>query len=47
MKLKDTMADTYSRLTSRDPSSFWTSGQWMTEKGGGSDVGKKQITLFL
>ena len=47
MKLKDTMADTYSRLTSRDPSSFWTSGQWMTEKGGGSDVGKKQVTLFL
>ncbi len=27
------------RLTSRDPSSFWTSGQWMTEATGGSDVG--------
>ncbi len=26
------------RLTSRDPASFWTSGQWMTEKSGGSDV---------
>lgn len=26
-------------LTSRDPSTFWTSGQWMTEKTGGSDVG--------
>lgn len=25
-------------LTSRDPRSFWTSGQWMTEKTGGSDV---------
>jgi alkylation response protein AidB-like acyl-CoA dehydrogenase len=25
-------------LTSRDPASFWTSGQWMTERGGGSDV---------
>lgn len=25
-------------LTSRDPKSFWTSGQWMTEKTGGSDV---------
>lgn len=25
-------------LTSRDPASFWTSGQWMTEKSGGSDV---------
>jgi acyl-CoA dehydrogenase len=27
------------RLTSRDPQQFWTSGQWMTELTGGSDVG--------
>jgi alkylation response protein AidB-like acyl-CoA dehydrogenase len=27
------------RLTSRDPREFWTSGQWMTEIAGGSDVG--------
>jgi acyl-CoA dehydrogenase len=26
-------------LTSRDPGEFWTSGQWMTEAIGGSDVG--------
>jgi alkylation response protein AidB-like acyl-CoA dehydrogenase len=26
-------------LTSRDPRRFWTSGQWMTEATGGSDVG--------
>ena len=26
-------------LTSRDPRKFWTSGQWMTEATGGSDVG--------
>lgn len=26
-------------LTSRDPAAFWTSGQWMTEAAGGSDVG--------
>ncbi|MDC0707730.1 acyl-CoA dehydrogenase family protein [Stigmatella sp. ncwal1] len=26
-------------LTSRDPAEFWTSGQWMTERTGGSDVG--------
>uniref|UniRef100_A0A1I7TMB9 Acyl-CoA dehydrogenase family member 11-like n=1 Tax=Caenorhabditis tropicalis TaxID=1561998 RepID=A0A1I7TMB9_9PELO len=26
------------RLRSRDPSKAWTSGQWMTEKKGGSDV---------
>jgi acyl-CoA dehydrogenase len=27
------------RLTSRDPDEMWTSGQWMTERTGGSDVG--------
>src|SRR5207248_2121166 len=27
------------RLTSRDPDRMWTSGQWMTERTGGSDVG--------
>lgn len=27
------------RLTQRDPSQAWTSGQWMTEATGGSDVG--------
>ena len=26
-------------LTSRAPATFWTSGQWMTESTGGSDVG--------
>jgi alkylation response protein AidB-like acyl-CoA dehydrogenase len=30
------------RLTSRDPARFWTSGQWMTETTGGSDVGQSQ-----
>lgn len=30
------------RLTSRDPARFWTSGQWMTESTGGSDVGKSE-----
>jgi alkylation response protein AidB-like acyl-CoA dehydrogenase len=29
-------------LTSRDPSTFWTSGQWMTESTGGSDVGTSE-----
>lgn len=28
------------RLTSRDPEMAWTSGQWMTEREGGSDVGR-------
>lgn len=27
-------------LTSRDPQAFWTSGQWMTERAGGSDVSR-------
>src|SRR6266851_9849564 len=30
------------RLTSRDPARAWTSGQWMTESTGGSDVGLTQ-----
>jgi len=29
-------------LTSRDPEQFWTSGQWMTESTGGSDVGTSE-----
>lgn len=28
----------FRNLTSRDPKEFWTSGQWMTERTGGSDV---------
>jgi len=32
----------YQRLTSRDPHYFWTSGQWMTERPGGSDVGRSE-----
>jgi len=31
-------------LTSRDPAQFWTSGQWMTELTGGSDVGRTETT---
>jgi alkylation response protein AidB-like acyl-CoA dehydrogenase len=30
------------RLTTRDPASAWTSGQWMTERTGGSDVGRTE-----
>ena len=30
------------RLTSRDPARMWTSGQWMTERTGGSDVGRTE-----
>lgn len=31
-------AKPFRHLTSRDPNLFWTSGQWMTERTGGSDV---------
>jgi alkylation response protein AidB-like acyl-CoA dehydrogenase len=30
------------RLTSRDPAVMWTSGQWMTERTGGSDVSRSE-----
>jgi len=31
-------------LTARDPDTFWTSGQWMTEVSGGSDVSSTRTT---
>ncbi|MCP4356494.1 MAG: acyl-CoA dehydrogenase, partial [Chloroflexi bacterium] len=34
-------------LTSRDPAQFWTSGQWMTESTGGSDVGLSETVAVL
>ncbi len=30
------------RLVSRDPAAMWTSGQWMTERTGGSDVSRSE-----
>lgn len=32
------------RLTTRDPRTLWTSGQWMTESAGGSDVSAATLT---
>ncbi|KAK3084005.1 hypothetical protein FSP39_006649 [Pinctada imbricata] len=37
----------YQHLVSRDPSQFWTSGQWMTERGGGSDVASGTETYAI
>ncbi|MBV9925166.1 MAG: acyl-CoA dehydrogenase family protein [Acidobacteria bacterium] len=34
-------------LVSRDPEEFWTSGQWMTELTGGSDVGASETVARL
>jgi alkylation response protein AidB-like acyl-CoA dehydrogenase len=37
----------FTRLTTRDPAHFWTSGQWMTERRGGSDVGQSTDTVAV
>ncbi|ELR09636.1 hypothetical protein VC83_07006 [Pseudogymnoascus destructans] len=37
-ELRPILQSAYTRLTSRSPSKAWTSGQWMTERPGGSDV---------
>src|SRR5262249_8644710 len=34
-------------LTSRDPDKMWTSGQWMTERTGGSDVSQSETIARL
>lgn len=39
--------DAYRRLTSRDPSLAWTSGQWMTERPGGSDVSQTETRAIF
>ena len=39
--------DALKRLTSRDPKTFWTSGQWMTEPRGGSDVNSSTETVAV
>ncbi|XP_065830390.1 acyl-CoA dehydrogenase family member 11-like [Oscarella lobularis] len=37
----------YPHLTSRLPENFWTSGQWMTERKGGSDVASGTETVAV
>ena len=39
--------ETFRHLTSSDPAQFWTSGQWMTERTGGSDVGQTSTEVKL
>lgn len=41
------LRNAYERLTSVDPSKSWTSGQWMTEKHGGSDVSSGTRTVAI
>ena len=45
MKFPNVTKEAFSRLTSRDPNKFWTSGQWMTERKGGSDVANGTETV--
>ena len=47
MKQNADIAEAFARLTSRNPDNFWTSGQWMTEKRGGSDVARGTETLAV
>ncbi|GFR26558.1 acyl-CoA dehydrogenase family member 11 [Trichonephila clavata] len=37
----------FNKLISRDPETFWTSGQWMTERRGGSDVANSTETVAV
>ncbi|EGO60324.1 hypothetical protein NEUTE1DRAFT_75270 [Neurospora tetrasperma FGSC 2508] len=39
---KSVFQNAYDHLTSRDPAYTWTSGQWMTERTGGSDVSQTE-----
>lgn len=38
--------EVYNHLISRDPKQAWTSGQWMTERPGGSDVSKSETVAY-
>ncbi len=39
---KALLREVFPKLISRDPNEMWTSGQWMTEKIGGSDVSRTE-----
>ena len=45
--LKQVLSEAYARLTSFDPDYAWTSGQWMTERPGGSDVSRTETVARL
>ena len=46
-KTKDKLEKAFKRLISRNPEEFITSGQWMTEKRGGSDVSNSTETIAV
>lgn len=39
---RQALQSAYARVTSRDPDFVWTTGQWMTERQGGSDVSQTE-----
>ncbi|NWH75069.1 ACD11 dehydrogenase, partial [Piaya cayana] len=43
----ESLKEAFDHLTSRDPKKFWTSGQWMTERRGGSDVANGTETVAI
>lgn len=45
--LRSVLQEVYARLTSFDPAYAWTSGQWMTERPGGSDVSRTETLARL
>ena len=42
MQQRGVFQSAYERVTSRDPKYAWTTGQWMTERQGGSDVSQTE-----
>jgi len=45
--LRRVLQEAYDRLVSFDPDYAWTSGQWMTERPGGSDVSRTETLARL
>ncbi|XP_053938619.1 acyl-CoA dehydrogenase family member 11 isoform X2 [Cuculus canorus] len=43
--IPESLKNAFDHLTSCDPKKFWTSGQWMTERRGGSDVANGTETV--
>eukprot|EP01129_Flabellula_baltica_P013597 TRINITY_DN6343_c0_g1_i2.p1 TRINITY_DN6343_c0_g1~~TRINITY_DN6343_c0_g1_i2.p1 ORF type:complete len:393 (-),score=97.90 TRINITY_DN6343_c0_g1_i2:2167-3345(-) len=44
--LRAELEEAFQHFTSTDPETFWTSGQWMTERTGGSDVGSSETIAY-
>ncbi|KAI9653405.1 MAG: hypothetical protein M1821_007070 [Bathelium mastoideum] len=47
VKDREVLKRAYEHLVSRDPEFAWTSGQWMTERSGGSDVRNTETQATL